>query len=162
MRLLCPDGEDPEAWNSTFEAAFANYKFAQARPPHELAAQADDGPAEAGGHVGSRYMTMMKKGGRTATSTLSVLDDGMSLDACGNKGTVVIAERARAPARRLAFDIKMACLLLRRANEHLRSRRGDGAREIPAPPHSPRAGAELNRENRSDLSPSVRRRVPYS
>ena len=79
---------------STFEVRVRELQVAQARPPRRTP-QTDDGPREADGHVDRRqYVTYKMTKSPHGHLDVIFLDDEMRITR-GNKGTVVIAERAR-------------------------------------------------------------------
>ena len=91
---LCPDGEDCEVWNSTFEAAFANYKLRKRDRLMNWLLKRMMGLQKPTGMSTDGSMTYKMTKSPHGHLDVLFLDDELRITR-GNKGTVVIAERAR-------------------------------------------------------------------
>jgi len=91
---LCPDGEDCEVWNSTFEAAFENYKPRKRDRLMNWLLKRMMGLEKPTGMSTDGSMTYKMKKSPHGTLDVLFLDDELRITR-GNRGSVVIAERAR-------------------------------------------------------------------
>ena len=90
----CPDGEDCEVWNSTFEAAFANYKPRKRDRLMNWLLKRMMGLQKPTGMSTDGSMTYKMTKSPHGHLDVLFLDDELRVTR-GNRGSVVIAERAR-------------------------------------------------------------------
>ena len=91
---LCPDGEDCEVWNSTFEAAFENYKPRKRDRLMNWLLKRMMGLQKPTGMSTDGSMTYKMTKSPHGHLDVLFLDDELRITR-GNRGSVVIAERAR-------------------------------------------------------------------
>ena len=94
---LCPDGDEacvPEAWTSTFEAAYANYKPRKRERLMNWLLKRMMGLEKPTGMSTDGSMTYKMKKSPHGHLDVIFLDDELRITR-GNRGSVVIAERAR-------------------------------------------------------------------
>ena len=91
---LCPDGEDCEVWNSTFEAAFANYKPRKRDRLMNWLLKRMMGLQKPTGMSTDGSMTYKMTKSPHGHLDVLFLDDELRITR-GNRGSVVIAERVR-------------------------------------------------------------------